>query len=204
MRITGGTGKGRTLKVPAGSRIRPTADKVKQALFNILGDKVQDALFLDLYCGTGGVGIEAERAFFVDDARQSLQVTRQNIEQCGFEARATIVPAKAGSFLKKAPREFDIVFLDPPYSLDQDQLLTMVAESEILKQNSVIVSEHFKKQKSPERAGRLSLYREAVYGDTVLAFYKIGLAAPGGEGGNSDVSSYPGHAGNSLQRKEIV
>lgn len=178
MRITGGTGKGRTLKVPAGSRVRPTADKVKQALFNILGDKVRDSLFLDLYCGTGGVGIEAisrgaERAVFVDDARQSLQVTRQNIEQSGFEERATVVPAKAESFLKKASQEFDIVFLDPPYSLDQDQLLVMLAQSGILKQDSVVVAEHFKKQKSPEQAGRLFLYREAVYGDTVLAFYKI-------------------------------
>ncbi len=179
MRVTGGSGKGRRLKVPAGSRVRPTSDKVKQALFNILGDKVADAVFLDLFAGTGGIGIEAlsrgaEKVFFVDDSRDSLQTVRKNIEQTGFTAQAEVVASHAEKYLKKSPVLCDIIFLDPPYTYDQGALLAAVAESAVLKPDSIVVSEHFKKQPSPERVGVLKLYREAQYGDTVLAFYKIG------------------------------
>src|SRR3990172_2652557 len=109
MRVTGGTGRGRRLKVPAGSGVRPTSDKVKQALFNILGQKAAGAVFLDLYAGAGGIGIEA--------------------------------------------------------------LSRGAAGAGILKSDAVVIAEHFKKQPSPERAGSLTLLREAKYGDTVLAFY---------------------------------
>ncbi len=178
MRITGGTGKGRRLRVPAGSRVRPTSDKVKQALFNILGGKVSGSLFLDLFAGTGGIGIEAlsrgaQQVFFVDDSRSSLEATRHNIDQAGFGDKVKVIPSRAESYLKKAQEQFDVIFLDPPYSLDQDPLLHLVSSSGVLKPDSTVVFEHFKKQKSPETAGRLVLDREAVYGDTVLAFYRV-------------------------------
>jgi 16S rRNA (guanine966-N2)-methyltransferase len=178
MKITGGTGKGRKLRVPAGSRVRPTSDKVKQALFNILGEKVRECAFLDLFAGTGSIGIEAlsrgaNEVWFVDDSRESLQVTRHNLEQAGFGARAKVVASRAESFLKKTEQRFDIIFLDPPYSLEQKPLLEMVSESAVLKRDSSVVFEHFKKQQSPDAAGGLVLDREAVYGDTVLAFYRM-------------------------------
>lgn len=177
MRVTAGSGKGRKLKVPSGGRVRPTADKVKQALFNILGDLVQDAVFLDLYAGTGGIGVDAlsrgaSRAVFVDDSRDSLKAIQQNLESAGLKERATIIAAKAESFLKRAPEQFDIIFLDPPYTAEQPALLELVSGSAVLKDGSIVISEHFKKQRSPERQGMLVLYREAVYGDTVLAFYR--------------------------------
>ncbi len=177
MRVTGGIGKGRRLRVPAGSRVRPTSDKVKQALFNILGENVKGALFLDLFAGAGGVGIEAlsrgaARVVFVDDSRDSLNAIRKNIEQTGFGDRAQVVASHAEKFLAKTSEQFDIIFLDPPYTLELSPLLAVMAESGILKADSIVVAEHFKKQPSPERAGNLTLYREAQYGDTVLAFYK--------------------------------
>ncbi len=177
MRVTGGSGKGRRLKVPAGQRVRPTSDKVKQALFNILGDKVAGSLCLDLFAGTGGIGIEAlsrgaGKVVFVDDSRDSLHAVRKNIEQTGFEEQAEVVAAHAEKYLKKSSEQFDIIFLDPPYTYDQTELLNAVAESTVLKPDTIVVSEHFKKQPSPDRAGSLLMYREAVYGDTVLAFYK--------------------------------
>jgi 16S rRNA (guanine966-N2)-methyltransferase len=177
MRVTGGIGRGRRLKVPSGSRVRPTSDKVKQALFNILGARVTDSVFLDLFAGAGGIGIEAlsreaARVTFVDASRESLLAIRQNIEQMGFDDRAEVVQAKAESFLKKPSGLYDIIFLDPPYAEPMALLLEAIAGSGIVKPDSIIIAEHFKKQPSPEHAGALMLYRQAQYGDTVLAFYK--------------------------------
>ena len=164
--------------MPAGLRVRPTSDKVKQALFNILGGKVEGAHFLDLFAGIGGIGIEAlsrgaERVVFVDDARDSLHIVKHNIEQTGFSTRAQVVASKAEAFLKKTSEQFDIVFLDPPYSLALEPVLNGLAESGILKPDAVVIAEHFKKQPAPVKAGKLTLFREAQYGDTVLAFYRL-------------------------------
>lgn len=165
------------MKVPAGSCVRPTSDKVKQALFNILGQKMEGAVFLDLYAGAGGIGIEAlsrgaERAVFVDDSRESVKAIKWNIEQAGFLGdRATVIQSDVESFLRKPSGPYDIVFLDPPYALELAPLLQRLASAGILRPGAVVTAEHFKKQPSPERAGALRLYREARYGDTVLAFY---------------------------------
>src|SRR5512147_404851 len=124
MRITGGTGRGRRLKVPAGPRVRPTSDKVKQALFNIIGSRIEGATFLDLFAGAGGIGIEAlsrgaGRVAFVDDSRESLKIIRSNVEQAGFaDHRALLVFSKVESFLKKPSGPYDFIFLDPPYAME--------------------------------------------------------------------------------------
>lgn len=163
---------------PAGSGVRPTSAKVKQALFNILGERVVDASFLDLFAGAGGIGIEAlsrgaGRVVFVDASRASLQVLKQNIGQTGFEERAQTVLSKVESFLNKPSGSYDIVYLDPPYADEIQPLLERVAGAKILKTDSIVIAEHFKKQPSPASAGGLMLYREAKYGDTVLAFYRF-------------------------------
>ncbi|HEY6011106.1 MAG TPA: 16S rRNA (guanine(966)-N(2))-methyltransferase RsmD [Nitrospirota bacterium] len=178
MRVTGGTGRGWRLKTLAGSRVRPTSDKVKQALFNILGARIEGAAFLDLFAGAGGIGIEAlsrgaERVVFVDASRDSLNIVKGNIDLTGFGDRARTVLSKAESFLKTASEHYDIVFLDPPYADDMRPLLEQVSEAGILNPDSIVIAEHFKKQLSPENAGRLSLVRASRYGDTVLAFYAV-------------------------------
>ena len=187
MRVSGGIGRGQRLKAPTGSRVRPTSDKVKQALFNILGDRVPESRFLDLFAGAGGIGIEAlsrgaAQVVFVDASRDSLNVVKQNIELTGFGDHAQLVLSKTESFLKKPSEPFDIVFLDPPYADELQPLLELVAKAGILAPDAVVVAEHFKKQASPEHAGALIRYREAKYGDTMLAFYKDrgqGTAASG-------------------------
>jgi 16S rRNA (guanine(966)-N(2))-methyltransferase RsmD len=151
---------------------------VKQALFNILGEKAIDAFFLDLFAGAGGIGIEAlsrgaRHGVFVDSSRASLTVVQQNIEQTGFEGQSQAVLSKVESFLKKPSGSYDIVFLDPPYADELQPLLELIAGAGILKPDSIVIAEHFKKQSSPADAGDLTLYREAKYGDTVLAFYKF-------------------------------
>ena len=179
MRITGGIGKGRKLRVPTGDEVRPTSDKVKQALFNILGDLVTGAVFLDLYAGAGSVGLEAlsrgaDRAVFVDSSRESLQAIKVNIDQLGFNDRAQIVDSKARAYLGRKSGPFDLVFMDPPYADELQPLLDLIGKAGILKPDAVVIAEHVKKQSSPERAGMLTLYRVARYGDTVLAFYRPG------------------------------
>ncbi len=178
MRITGGSGRGRRLRVPAGDRVRPTSDKVKQALFNILGERVQGARFLDLFAGAGGIGLEAlsrdaGKVVFVDSARESLSAIRQNIEALGCGDRALVIASKAESFLKKPSGSYDIIFLDPPYRMELEPLLAQISAAGILAPGGLVVAEHFKKQLSPERSGSLERYREAVYGDTALAFYQV-------------------------------
>jgi 16S rRNA (guanine(966)-N(2))-methyltransferase RsmD len=151
---------------------------VKQALFNILGGRVDGASFLDLFAGAGGIGIEAlsrgaRRAVFVDSSRESLAAIKRNIEQTGFSERTQVVPSNVEIFLRKASESFNIVFLDPPYAEAMQPLLELIAGSGVVKPDGVVVAEHFKKQPSPEKAGALALYREAKYGDTVLAFYEL-------------------------------
>jgi 16S rRNA (guanine(966)-N(2))-methyltransferase RsmD len=121
MRVTGGIGKGRKLKVPAGSRVRPTSDKVKQALFNILGQKVEGALFLDLFAGVGGIGIEAlsrgAGRVVLSMIRGLLKIIKKNLEQTGFAERAQVVASKAESFLKKRPSSLISFFSTRPIRL---------------------------------------------------------------------------------------
>jgi len=183
MRVTGGSERGRQLKTPPGSSVRPTSDKVKQALFNILGERVVGAFFLDLFAGAGGIGIEAlsrgaGRVMFVDASRDSLGVVKQNIEELGFRNRAEAMLSTAEVFLKKNTGPYDIVFLDPPYAEKMQPLLELLAVAGILKPDSIVIAELFKKQLSPVSAGGLTLYREARYGDTVLAFYKFTSQEP--------------------------
>lgn len=178
MRVTGGIGRGRRLSAPSGERLRPTSDKVKQALFNIIGEKVSGAAFLDLYAGAGGIGIEAlsrgaSHVVFVDTSGESIELVRQNLQKTGFARNAEVIQADAVSFLERRSGPYDIIFLDPPYAEELLPLLKRISDAAMLKPDGLVIAEHFKKQKSPEKAGGLQLFRASKYGDTVLAFYQF-------------------------------
>lgn len=195
MRVTGGTGRGRRLHVPAGQRVRPTSDKVKQALFNILGEKVRGAAFLDLFAGAGGVGIEAlsrgaERVVFVESSRGPLSVIRQNIDLAGFGARTEVVASRTDVYLRKTTEQFDILYLDPPYAEELQPLLELISSVGLMRQEGIVIAEHFKKQPSPQAAGNLVLNREARYGDTILAFYQVRGAEKQDQEGRSGTWQY--------------
>ena len=178
VRVVGGRFRGRRLETLPGLDLRPTSDRVKEALFSALGPFPAGARVVDCFAGTGALGIEAlsrgaERVVFIDASRDSLNAARWNIEQTGFGDRAHAVLSKAESYLKKPSGPYDIVFLDPPYAEELQPLLELVGAAGILNPDSIVIAEHFKKQTSPEKAGSLSLFREARYGDTVLAFYAL-------------------------------
>jgi 16S rRNA (guanine(966)-N(2))-methyltransferase RsmD len=121
MRIISGSKKGKRLLTPEDYAIRPTSDKVRGAMFNVLQFEIQGKTVLDLFCGTGAIGIEAlsrgaKFAVFVDNSAESLELARRNIAACGFEGNSRLVLSDAVKFVKNTDEEFDITFLDPPYN----------------------------------------------------------------------------------------
>ena len=182
MRIIAGAQKGRRLLPPKGQGVRPTSGRVKEALFSILHHKTTDARFLDLFAGTGAVGIEAlsrgaQSVTFVEVNPSSLKVLHANLDQCSLAASATVLSCTTEAFLRHphtSDGPFDIVFADPPYHEDVvARLLPALDRSDILAANCIVIIEHFNKIAVPDSIGRLILRRQYRYGDTSLAVYHV-------------------------------
>ncbi len=187
MRISGGTAKGRRIgfrkafaKRDEGEELRPTSSKVREALFDILRDRVRGTSFLDLYAGTGGVGIEAlsrgaSRVVFVDADRLRVKMIRQFLAEFNFLDRAVAVNSDGYRFLRKEEgrgHRYRIVFLDPPYRSDElVEVLPLIGEGCILEDDGLVVAEHFSKTRLPEDIKGLRLIRSYKYGDTMLSVY---------------------------------
>lgn len=181
MRVISGSQGGRVLKGPGRLPIRPTADRVKEALFNVLRDRTPRSRFLDLYAGTGAVGIEAlsrgaQAATFVEHAGPALRILRANLEHCGFATVGTLVSAEVTAFLSRGKREgphYDLVFGDPPYAFGAwDHVLSSLGRSAMIDPQAVVVLEHPAKVALPERVGSLIRFRSHQYGDTALSYYR--------------------------------
>jgi 16S rRNA (guanine966-N2)-methyltransferase len=185
VKVIAGSAKGRNLKfpdLPKGKRLKPLTGQAKEALFNILVAKNGGARFLDLFAGTGSVGIEAlsrgaELAFFVEMDRRAVETIRENLDMCGFTDRSEVYCLEAEKAVKVLDREnakFDIVFIGAPYgSPVLGKVLQVISETKILAGNAVVVAEHSIRDKIEENYTKLSKFRDARYGDTVLSFYKI-------------------------------
>jgi 16S rRNA (guanine(966)-N(2))-methyltransferase RsmD len=182
MRIIAGAHKGRRLQGPRGPGLRPTADRVKEALFSILGSRVAGSRFLDLYAGTGAIGIEAlsrgaRQVTFVEPDQAALRVLRANVARCGLERSAEVHACSAGAFLKRragTPLHYDLVFADPPYQPDcLAELWPALAGTAVLAPEALVVLEHASKAAAPETHGRLSRLRQYKYGDTTLSVYEV-------------------------------
>lgn len=182
MRVIAGTQKGRRLKAPRGNRVRPTSDRVREALFSILDWRVSQARILDLCCGTGTVGLEAmsrgaAQVMFIDHHQDSLQLLRENLKRCGNPDGTTVLAHDAWKvtretqFLRSAP--FDIIFVDPPYQHHRlEQLLCSFGTKHILAEDGIMIVEHFRKTPLPQVVGHLQQIRQARYGDTMLTFFQ--------------------------------
>jgi 16S rRNA (guanine966-N2)-methyltransferase len=180
MRIIAGSLKGRRL-APVRGLIRPTGAKVREAIFNILGDAVADARVLDLFAGTGALGIEAlsrgaKDAVFVEDHPESLKVLRRNLANLDLEAQTRVLPLPVHTALKKLGvhgGDFDLAFLDPPYGGEQAAAaLNALAAAAILAPAAWVVAEQSRRDQLPERAGSLERRELRRYGDTQVAFYQ--------------------------------
>ncbi|WP_010269711.1 16S rRNA (guanine(966)-N(2))-methyltransferase RsmD [Paenibacillus senegalensis] len=181
MRVISGTARGRPLKAVPGEGTRPTTDKVKEAVFSILNPYLQGGWVLDLFAGTGGLGIEAlsrgmDHAVFIDLERKSVEVIRHNIDTAGFREQAEVYRNEAQRALKAlAKREvkFALVFLDPPYRLKtMEELLLKLVGYELLEPEAIIVAEHDRSNRYPETVDGLQQIRRADYGDTAITIYQ--------------------------------
>ena len=177
LRVTGGSARGIPLVEPRGVRLRPTAGVVREALFNILGQSVEGAAVLDLFAGTGALGIEAlsrgaVRAVFVEAEAASCQAILQSLARTGFSGRGTVVRGRLPGALASLNGPFNLIFLDPPYdATDVDTLL--VALVPLAAPGATIVYEHGSRYNPPERPAGLRLVDRRVYGDSALAFYAL-------------------------------
>lgn len=176
MRVITGTARGVRLKTLEGEQIRPTADKVKEAVFSMIQFEVEGRCFLDLFSGSGQMGIEAlsrgaAQAFFVDKSRASLRVTRENLEKTRLTAGARLVNRTAESFLQSTGELFDIVFVDPPYNRECiPPLLGLLADR--VRDGGVVICETDGGETLPECVDTLTVDRISHYGRTRITVYR--------------------------------
>ncbi len=181
MRVVSGDLKGRPLKAVPGHSTRPTTDKVKEAMFNIIGPYFQGGIALDLFAGSGGLGIEAlsrgmDKAIFVDLDRKAIQTVKDNLKDCRLEARTEVYRNEASRALKAlAKREikFGCIFLDPPYKKQQlVTLLELIDNNGLLEKDGTIVCEHGSDISLPPDIGGFIQVRNESYGMIGISIYK--------------------------------
>ncbi len=171
--------KGRTLKTPSWDGLRPTSDRLRETLFNVLAPRVADARVLDMYAGTGALGIEAlsrgaAHATFVESDRRAQALIAENLERCGISGGYAIIRASASRAAADVRRgasfvPFDIVLLDPPY--DHPAAEALAGVDALVALDGLVVFEHAQRSPAPESVGRLTRTRDLVSGDSALAFY---------------------------------
>lgn len=177
MRITAGTARGREIVCPPGLDVRPTASKIRQAFFNILRYKVLDARFLDLFAGSGLMGLEAlsrgaAELVAIDENRNMVRVIEGNLAKLNFTAK--VFQSDVKSILSHLPKQhFDIIFADPPYqSRQSENVLHGVAKQNLLREDGILAIEHARDFKLPEDSGNLVAYDRRHYGQTSVSFYR--------------------------------
>jgi 16S rRNA (guanine966-N2)-methyltransferase len=181
MRIIGGESRGRAIRLPGGCRIRPTTDRVKGALFNILGS-LEGKYFLDLYSGCGNVGLEAlsrgaHSAVFVEKDLRLIETIRENLRLFGFEGRAEVIAADVEEEirrLRKRRARFDLLFADPPYEEGSlAKIVTCLEQGELLTDNGIIILQHSLREPLEQSVTQtLAVSDQRRYGDTLLSFLK--------------------------------
>lgn len=179
IRIIGGSLRGRCIQSVRGWKIRPTSNRLRESVFNILGPDVSGSIVLDLFAGTGALGIEAlsrgaEKAVFIDDARTSVKTIAANITACGLLDRSTVIQWNIIQNLKclhHSNSTFDLVFMDPPYGRQAVlPALTNLSKSGTLKRNSHVVVEHRKHDAIPPECPVFTVADRRKYGKSLVSF----------------------------------
>ena len=176
MRVITGSARGTRLKTLEGLDVRPTTDRVKEGMFSAIQFEIPGARVLDLFAGSGQLGIEAlsrgaKQAVFVDQSKESLAVVKENLKKCGFTDNCEIHQKTAESFLRSARGTFDMIFLDPPYRM---QILEKIIPElpAVLSPGGKVIAEHENNCKLPEKISNLRLQKEYFYGKIVVSVYE--------------------------------
>ena len=178
MRVITGKARGIVLKTPAGMLTRPTADRVKEAIFNIIQFDVPTASVLDLFGGTGQLGIEAlsreaKCAVFVDEREEACRLIRENLKRTKLERYGRVIRSDYMAFLRSCKEKFDIILLDPPYAeVFLENSLKMITEIDILQSGGIIVTERPLGKELPWEFPGYTRSRDYKYGNTLITIYK--------------------------------
>jgi 16S rRNA (guanine966-N2)-methyltransferase len=191
MRVIAGTFRSRQLSAPRGMQTRPTSDRLRETLFNVLAPRLDDCRFVDLYAGTGAVGIEAlsrgaEHVWFAENAEPALATLRQNLSALKISRGFTLEDRGVGAMLQrlgKLPQPVDLVFLDPPYEAEDEYAGTLnflgsVRGRALLAPHVLVIAEHGSKVKLAARYGALEHTRLVKQGDAALSFFSVAEQSP--------------------------
>ncbi|MTI47712.1 16S rRNA (guanine(966)-N(2))-methyltransferase RsmD [Sporosalibacterium faouarense] len=181
MRVITGKAKGKRLKAPKGLSTRPTTDRVKESLFNIIGLIPEDSLVLDLFSGSGNVGIEflsrgALECYFIDNDFNSIKIIKENLENTKFISQANVFKNSVGSAIKvlgKKSKKFHYIFMDPPYEKNLVvPSLESICDEDLLVNDGIVIIEHESKTELPDKIKNITTFDTRRYGDTTITFYK--------------------------------
>jgi 16S rRNA (guanine966-N2)-methyltransferase len=179
MRIISGTSKGKRLATPKGRALRPTSDRVKESIFNILGGGVVGKVVLDLFAGTGNLGIEAlsrgaKRVIFVERGKEATRLISGNLSRCGMVMVSEIIPKdviRAIGVLHQRGETFDLIFMDPPYEKGLiEKTLWKLQSHRIYHDDSILIIEHDRREPLPLELDGWNLMRQKKIGDTLISF----------------------------------
>ena len=176
MRVTGGVARGRPIRTPRGTATRPLLSRIRKSLFDVIGDGIQRSHFLDLYSGSGAVGIEAlsrgaERVVFVEKDRVSVEIIKENLASCNFSSSSKIWQEDVFTFLPflLEKERFDFIFIAPPYYQGlQDRTLDIIERKNIGK--TWIIVQHSPREKVSLNRKNVNPFKQRRYGDTILSF----------------------------------
>lgn len=182
MRVIAGRYRSQPLASPKGSDTRPTSDRLRETLFNVIAPHIQEAVLADLFAGTGAVGIEAisrgaRQVYFAENAKIPLQTLRHNLERLEIRDQAIVEPAGVMPLLRRLRQQkvtLDLIFLDPPYKdqLAYETVLRFLAEHSILREDAIVVVEHSRRFGLPELNIQLQPYRRIEQGEAALTFFR--------------------------------
>ncbi len=179
MRIITGEYRGRKIEAPFGDDVRPTSDKVKESIFNMLMYDVADAYCVDLFAGTGNLGLEAlsrgaKHCLFADNDRTSISFIKKNIMTCGATEKSRVIAGDYMKALRSLTQKADIFFIDPPYASSlYVKSLEAIQSLDLLSDEGIIVTEHDKQEIMPDRVGSLVKFKEKRYGKILVSMYCV-------------------------------
>jgi 16S rRNA (guanine966-N2)-methyltransferase len=187
MRVIAGQFRSRKLKGPGALRLRPTGDRLRETIFNILGPEIEDSLFVDVYAGTGAMGIEAfsrgaREVAWIESDPKAAELIEQNLESLGIRANADLIRADAVAGLKRLAARHamaDFIFIDPPYEKteEHERVLDYLDSAHLIAPRGCVLVEHFWKSALPERFDRLERFRLVEQGDASVSLYRLAAAA---------------------------